>query len=103
MRIKIELWMGLGKELGGDFTSPSELRSELMVNVEEGITTRMLFNQLADRYKPIGQRIFDKNKGVIFSNVIPIFNDKVITAQHLYERTLKDGDKIRLVPVHSGG
>jgi sulfur carrier protein ThiS len=103
MRLKLELWMGLGKALREDFHSPSELRSELEVDVEEGMTVKGLFSQLAERYPPIAEKIFDAEDCDFYANVIVILNDRVISRSKLYEGLLQNGDRIKIVPVHMGG
>ena len=95
--------MALGKALGEDFHSPSELRSELDVDVEEGMTVKELFGQMAERYPPIAERVFNGEDGDFYANVIVILNDRVISRNKLHEGILQDGDRIKVVPVHMGG
>ena len=103
MRVKLEIWMALGRELGEDFHIPSELRSELDAEVKEGTTVKDFFGQMAVRYRPIGERVFNEQDGELYSNVVVTFNDRVIPRHDLYERILKDGDKITVLQVHTGG
>lgn len=103
IKVKVELWMWMGKELEEDFHSPSDMRSVLEVNIEDGITARELFADLAERYKAIGEKIFDKEKGGFTQNVVVTLNDRVITPNTLYERALTNGDKLLILPIYSGG
>jgi molybdopterin converting factor small subunit len=103
MRVKLEIWMAMGGELGEEFHSPSELRSEMDVDVEEGKSVREFFVLMAERYRPIGERVFNGRDGDFYSNVVVTFNDRVIRRENLHDRILKDGDTIRVMQVHSGG
>lgn len=103
MRVKLEIWMGLGRELGEDFSSPSQLRSEMDVDVQEDVSVRALFSRLADRYPPIRERIFNGQGGDFYPNIVVAFNDRIISHREAYDKILKDGDKIRVMPVHTGG
>ncbi len=57
--VTVEIWLWLGKELKGDFESPTEMRSIKEERVEEGVTIRQLLDHLAKRYPPIAHHIFD--------------------------------------------
>ena len=105
IRIQVELWLGLGKELGGDFQSPSEMRSIIEIDVEDGMTVKKLFSHLADRYPPIGEKIFNRGNESFYPNlnVIVTFNDRVISPHNVEDRILKDGDKIMVLPLYAGG
>lgn len=103
IRVTVELWMWLGKEIGGDFKSPSEMRSVLEVGVENGVTIRRLFENLADRYRLIEKKIFNRENETFCSNVVVVLNDRVITPYRVYETVLKDGDKIMILPIYTGG
>jgi len=101
--VKVELWMWLGKELGNDFNSPSEMKSILEICVEDGTTVRKLFKNLADRYRPIEENIFSKENNILYPNIVITFNDRVISHSEIYERVLKEGDKIVILPTYMGG
>jgi molybdopterin converting factor small subunit len=102
-RVTLEFWMGMGKELGGDFRSPSQLSSILEIEVEDGIAVTILFHHLADRYPPIGERVFDREKSRFYPSVVVTFNDRVTGLKELHEKILKDGDKVKVVPMYVGG
>jgi molybdopterin converting factor small subunit len=102
--VTVELWMWLGKEIGGDFKSPSEMRSILEIGVENGITIKRFFDNLADRYPLIGEKIFKRENKTFFSNVVVVLNDRVISPYtKVYEKVLEDGDKITILPIYTGG
>ncbi len=105
MRIQVELWLWLNKELGGDFQSPSEMRSLTEMEVENGTTVRNLFDRLADRYPVIGQKVFNRQNKKFYSNlsVILTSKDEVVSPYRGEESVLKDGDKVKVLPIYVGG
>ena len=102
-RVMIELWLWLGNELKGDFESPSEMRSIREEEVEEGTTIRQLLDDLASRYLPIAQKIFDPQEKKLYSNVVMNYNDQVISPHIVHDQVLKDGDKLTIFPLYAGG
>ena len=105
MRVRVELWLWLNKELGGDFQSPSEMRSVTEMDVEDGMTVQDLFARLADRYHVIGQKVFNRQNGKFYPNlsVILTSTDEVIRPYSGEESALKDGDRIKVLPIYVGG
>ena len=105
MRVQVELWLWLSKELGGDFQSPSEMRSVTEVDVEKGTTVKNLFGRLADRYPVIGQKIFDRQNGKFYPNLSIILTSKeeMIRPYSGEDSVLKDGDRIKILPIYVGG
>ncbi len=102
-RVTLELWMWMGKELGGDFYSPSEMSSILETDVEDGTDVRTFFNHLADQYPPIAKRVFDRTKKQVYPNVVVTFNNRVIGRNELYDQVLKEGDRVKAVQMYVGG
>jgi sulfur carrier protein ThiS len=102
-RITIELWLWLGKEMGEDFNSPSEMRSVREEEVNEGTTIRQLLYDLAKRYSPIAQNIFNINDKKIFPHVVMTYNDMVISPHIVHDQILGNGDKITILPMYMGG
>ena len=102
-RITIEIWLWLGRELGDDFESPSEMRSIREENVEEGITIRQLLDNLAGRYPPIARSVFDTRGKRLLPHIVVNYNDRVISPHIVYDQVLKDGDKITILPIYMGG
>lgn len=102
-QITIELWFWLGKKLGEDFQSPSEMRAVKKEKVEEGTTIRQLFDSLARRYPVIAQSIFDTKAKRVYPSVVVNYNDMVISPHIVHEQVLKDGDKITILPIYAGG
>lgn len=102
-RVTVEIWLWLGKELGGDFASPSEMRSIREERVEEGTTIRQLLDNLADRYPPIAQNIFDAKAKKLLPHIVVNYNDRVISPHIVHDQLLKDGDKVTILPVYVGG
>lgn len=102
-RITIELWLWLGEELKGDFELRSEMCSAREEVIEEGISIGDLLTRLADRYHPIAQKIFDKREKRVCPNLVVTYNDRVISPHSVLEQVLKDGDKITIIPMYTGG
>ena len=103
MKVKVELWLWLGKELNEDFRSLSDMRSELEIKLEEDTTIGKLFDQLAERYPIIEEKVFNRGKQIFYENIVLTFNEKVISPYKVYETILKEGDKIIVLPVYTGG
>lgn len=102
-RVTIELWLWLGKEIKEDFVSLSEMRSLREENVEEGITIREWLDRLAARYPPIAKKVFDPQEKRLYPYVVMTYNDHVISPYEVYDKILKDGDKITVLPMYMGG
>ena len=102
-RVKLEIWMRLGKELEGDFDVLSEMRFVRQEEVKDGITVRDFFDDLGNRYKPIREKIIGAGRSSFCSDVVATLNDRVITPSELFDRVLKDGDKITVLPMFVGG
>lgn len=102
-RVTIELWLWLGNELKGGFESVSEMRSVKEENVEEGTTIRQLLDHLAKCYPPIAEKVFDLTEKRVYPYVIVNYNDRVISPYEVYDKVLKDGDKITILPMYVGG
>jgi len=63
-KVSVEFWTWMGKDLGADALSPSEMRSVLEVVVENGTTARMLLDRLAQDYPRSPKRSFtEKGSG----------------------------------------
>jgi molybdopterin converting factor small subunit len=103
IRVKLEMWMPLGKELGKGFQGSSERCSIREEEVKDGTTVRNYFDALAKSYPPIREKIFERGRGSFYSDVVVTLNDRVISPHELYDRALKDGDKITVLPVFAGG
>ncbi len=101
--VTVEIWLWLGKELGEDFKSLSEMRSLKEESVEEGTTIHQLLDSLARHYPPIAQNIFDPKVKEVYPHVIVNYNDQVISPYIVREQLLRDGDKITVLPVYVGG
>lgn len=105
MRIQVELWLWLNQELRGDFESPSEMRSLTEMDVEEGTTVERLFDYLAYRHPVIGQTVFSRQDKKFYPNlsIILISNDERISPYSGENSVLKDGDRIKVLPMYAGG
>jgi molybdopterin converting factor small subunit len=103
VKIKIELWLWLGKELNEDFKSLTDMKSELEIKLEENTTIGKLFDQLAERYRVIGERVFNGEKQMFYENIVVNVNEKVTNPHKVYDTRLKEADKITILPVYTGG
>jgi hypothetical protein len=103
MKVRIELWMWMGEELGSDFQFLSRMCSVLETEAPEGADVRTLLSGIAERHPAVGRKVFDRQAGALYPNVIMTFNDQVIGVREFYERALRDGDRIKIMPVYVGG
>jgi molybdopterin converting factor small subunit len=105
MRIQVELWLWLNKELRGDFQFPSEMRSFGELELEEGLTVIQLIDRLAAQYPIIGEKIFDRGKGNLFPNLSLIVtqNGQIVSPFNMEKSVLKDGYKVAVLPLYAGG
>lgn len=100
-KVRVEFWMWLGKELGKEFESPTDSRAVLETDIEDGTTVRRLFEDLASRYSRIREKIFNDHR---FSKLVVVaVNGRGISADKVYDRVLRDGDRITLIPISMGG
>ena len=102
-RVTIELWLWLGNELGERFESPSKMRSIREENVIEGTTIRGLIENLAKCYPAISKNVFNLKTQKFYNNVVVNYNDRITSPYEVYDTTLKDGDKITILPLYMGG
>jgi molybdopterin converting factor small subunit len=93
----------LGSELKNDFQPLSEMRSVREENVEEGTTIRQLLDHLAKCYPPIAEKVLDLTEKKAYPYVIINYNDRVISPYEVYDKVLKDGDKITILAMYVGG
>ncbi len=105
IRVQVELWLWLGKELGGDFRSPSEMRSVIDMEAEDGMTVKGLFDRLADRYPAIAEKVFSRKNQSFFSNlnVLVKCNGRIVSPFSIDTGLLKDGYEILVSPLYVGG
>jgi molybdopterin converting factor small subunit len=102
-RVSIELWLGLSKGDEGDFESPSEMRSIREEEVEEGTTILQLLDRLARTKSSFAGKVFDLKAKSLYPHLVISYNDRVISPYEVYDRILKNGDKITILPMHPGG
>jgi len=101
VHVKIEFWMWLSKELGQEFESPSDMRSNLQTDVEDGTTVRKLFQDLAGRYRAIKAKVFNYQR--FSSSVALMLNGRIVSTKRFSDRVLEDGDTITVLPIYFGG
>jgi hypothetical protein len=102
-RVTIELWFWLGNELKGDFECPSEMRSVRVEDVDGETTIRKLLGDLAKRYSPVAKNIFNIESQELYPDVVINYNDRLISPRQLYDRILKNGDRMTILPLAGGG
>ena len=103
MRLTVDLWLGVRHEQDGASGSVPPVRSRLEVNAREGVTGREFFDTLAGRYRSVHERVFDRSEGTFRDGLIFVLNDRVIARGEVYEKPLKDGDRIGVFPLDAGG
>ncbi len=103
IKVRLELWLRLGSELGREFHWTSDSCALLEEEIEEGTTVRNFFEQLSEKYSAFHERIFEREKGRISPEVVVTLNDRIVDPLELSDRILEDGDKIILLPMFSGG
>ena len=105
MHIQVELWMWLGEKLGGDFQSPSEMRSVAEIDLDEGLSIPQLFDSLAGRYPLIEEKIFSREEKKFFPNLSVIVTqaELVVSPFSIESSILRDGYKITVLPLYAGG
>ena len=55
------------------------------------------------RYLPIAQNVFEVETQMLYPDVVMNYNDRVGSPHEDYDRVLKDGDKITILPLSGGG
>ena len=103
MRVRIEISMWMGKELGEDFYASSEMRSARVEEVPCGITMRDFLDGLAERFRTIREKVFEKEQGRLYPHLLMALNDGVTNPYDIYDRVLEDGDKVTILPMYLGG
>ena len=101
VRVKAEFWMWMGKELGPEFESPSDMRANIQLEVPEGTTVRQFLDGLAERYPVIREKVFPDHQ--LGQYVVATLNHLGMNRDELYERVLQDGDVITILPIYVGG
>jgi sulfur carrier protein ThiS len=102
-RVTVELWLWLGEDLKGHFESPSETRSVREEHVKEGTILRELLCDLASRYEPIEKQVFDIRKRMLRPGLTATYNQRVIPPDEFYKQVLRNGDKITIFQMYTGG
>ena len=100
--VKLELWLSQ-ETLGKDFKALSEVKSALEIDIDDGTSVTMLFKNLAQRYRPIEEKIFDTDRDSFYADVMVTLNGRILSYAEIYGRVLQDGDEIAILPMHVGG
>jgi sulfur carrier protein ThiS len=79
------------------------MRSVRVEDVEDGTTIRTFLEHLAKRYFPIARSVFDIQGQKIYPEVVMNYNDRVVNPDRMYDRILKNGDRITILPLAGGG
>ena len=103
IKVKLEIWMPLGRSLGNDFQTLSDTYSIWEHEIEEGVTVGKFFDQLAENYQPIRENIFERTRNRFYPDVVVTLNNQIIYPQELYDRVLKEGDKVTVLSILPGG
>ncbi len=101
--MRIELWLGLGKEEAEAAGLGSGMCAKLEVDLEEGTTVRKLFGQLAEKCQPVSEHLFDREGGEFRADVLVTLNEKIVSRTEVCVVLLNDGDKLAVFPLQVGG
>jgi len=102
-RVTIELWLWLGNELRGDFECPSEMRSVRVEEIANGTTMREFLGRLANGYFPIAKNVFNIQSQELYPDLVMNYNGRLISPDQVYDKILKNGDRITVLPLAGGG
>jgi sulfur carrier protein ThiS len=100
-RVKVQIWMWQGKELGPEWVTPGDLRANMETEVVEGTTVRVLLDNLAERYVPIREKVFPDHQ--FSTQVVVTLNHQGVSKEEILGSILRDGDVITVVPLIVGG
>jgi|YelNatPaOPRAMG01_1025707.scaffolds.fasta_scaffold11757_3 molybdopterin converting factor small subunit len=101
--VQVELWLWLSPELQGDFTYLSPMRCVRREEIPEGTTIGQLLANLAKRYSPLANKVYDLVENKLNPYIVVNYNDQVISPYVVEDQLLKEGDKITLLPMYVGG
>jgi sulfur carrier protein ThiS len=82
---------------------PSDTYSIWEHEIDDGVTVGKLFDQLAEKYQPIREKIFEMARNRFYPDVVVTLNNQMIYAHELYGRVLKEGDKLTVLSMLPGG
>lgn len=99
--VKTEFWMWLGKELGPDFESPTDMRAALETDVDDGMTVRDLFERMAEKYQIIREKIYRDHQ--LDQYIVATLNYKGLNRDELLDHPLQNGDVVTVLPIYVGG
>lgn len=103
IKVKLEIWMPLGRSLGKDFQTLSEMHSIWEREIEDGVTVGKFFNKLAENYQPIREKIFERARSRFYPDAVVTLNNQIINPHELHERVLKEGDNVTVFSILQGG
>jgi molybdopterin converting factor small subunit len=102
-RVCVEICLWLGAELGPDFRRISDMCSARMERIDPGATIAELMSSLAGRYPLLLEKVFDPERTRFSPYVAVNFNNRVINPKQVHHQALRNGDKITVLPIYSGG
>jgi molybdopterin converting factor small subunit len=103
MHVRVELWLGLGRKEAEAAGLGSGMCARLDLEAEEGTTVRELFGQLAGRYRPVAEHMFDDETGEFRPDVLVTVNDRIVGRTEVCDVALLEGDKVAVFPLQIGG
>ena len=98
--VRLEFLWSIARALGGEETTEDTI---LETKVEEGETVRTLLGQLAGRYPPFAQIVFDAKSKNVSEEVSLFLNGRRVELLSGLETKLEDGDVLSFLPFISGG
>lgn len=99
MKISVEIlsW------LRDDFDRGSSEKPVLEEEVEPGVTIMDLLRNIAEKYPKFRQKAFGGTEQALFEYCIVILNGTFLSAPAELNRTLQEGDSVKLSPAFYGG
>ncbi|MGQ9695290.1 MAG: MoaD/ThiS family protein [Thermodesulfobacteriota bacterium] len=101
--VQVELWLWLSNELREDFDYLSPMRCGRREEVSEGMTIGQLLANLAKRYSPLANKVYNLGEDKLYPYLVINYNERVISPYVVYDQPLKEGDKITILPMYVGG
>jgi len=93
MRISVEIAFSFKREIGADYRS---------LELPDGATIRDAVAEIARRYPAIRERLLAED-GAIRRNIDTLVNGGNARFRQRFETTLRDGDRLTILPPVGGG
>lgn len=99
VKLKLEVYSWLTRAFGPQETGHIEKELE----VQNGTTVRVLFDDLASGSAEFAEWVFDREKQNLTGRVSVFFNERVLELVDGLDTEIQDGDRVLLLPAYAGG